>query len=277
MTSPVLTRAARALVLSLLAGGCGTAPTTTLDAATDAPPSAVADAPALPPRAAGTRAPPTAECDPADPTRCLLPWPSDVFTERADTATGLRVRVATARTLNRDDVATLSRADGFSRATPVLAGLPLEVDRATLGDGLDAALRVIVSEPGEALGEAVPMRMHRVVDTEGEPRHAARGISAPPAARVERTRRGAHRPRARHRGTRAHRQPSHPRGPRARRAPRRRRARPRGLPRALPTGPRRRAPRPRAGRTPLDLHHPQRRAAPGGAPDRARGHDPRGA
>jgi hypothetical protein len=167
VTSPALSRAARALVLSLLAAGCGATPVATPDASVDV--ASVADVPALPPRAAGTRAPPTAECDPADPTRCLLPWPSDVFAERADTATGLCVRVAPARTLNRDDVATLSRADGFSRATPVLAGLPQEIDRTTLGDGLDAAIRVVVSEPGASLGETVPMRMHLVADAEGEP------------------------------------------------------------------------------------------------------------
>lgn len=127
------------------------------------------DAPPLPERGAGVRAPRTAACDPSDPTRCLLPWPSDTFTERAaSTATGLRVRVDPARTINHDVVSVLSRADGFSRATPVLTGVPFVVQESSLGDGLTAAVRVVVAEPGDDFGAAVPLRMRSLPDPEAD-------------------------------------------------------------------------------------------------------------
>jgi len=163
----------RRSLLALLLAGCGATPETPrADAAvadvsvTDAP---AADVPPLPERAAGTRAPRTADCDVSDPSRCLLPWPSDVFAERDPAgATGLRLRVAPSQAVNRDDVTVLRYADGFSRATPVLTSVALEATRESLGDGERAAIRVVVTEPGEAFGTLVPVRMHLVPDPEAD-------------------------------------------------------------------------------------------------------------
>ncbi|MEZ4392301.1 MAG: hypothetical protein R3A48_14525 [Polyangiales bacterium] len=184
----------RFTLLAALALGCGSSAPSPDDAAARADAAAV-DAPPLPERAAGARAPRTAECDDADPARCLLPWPSDAFAEAAPgSATGLRLRVSTARTLNRDDVTVLSRADGFSRATPVLTSVPFEVDRGTLGDNLTAAVRLVVAEPGDDFGAAVPVRMNVVPDPEAEvpgslllafPRRPLRAASEHVAALVD--------------------------------------------------------------------------------------------
>lgn len=157
----------RRSVLALVLAGCGATPNTpSPDAGADA---VAADVPAPTPRAAGERAPRTANCDDLDPARCLLPWPSDAFAERDPaSATGLRVRVAMGSTINREDLSVLGRADGFSRASPVLTSVPFAVNAMTLGDGARAALRLVVSEPGEAFGTLVPVRMHPVVDDEAE-------------------------------------------------------------------------------------------------------------
>ena len=62
------------------------------------------------------------ECDPVDPTACLLPWPNDRFTRTDEaTATGLRVDLrADGTPVNADgiavDVFELNRNDGFSPA-----------------------------------------------------------------------------------------------------------------------------------------------------------------
>jgi hypothetical protein len=117
----------------------------------------------VPARAAGTRAPRTARCDTTDTVRCLLPWPSSAFLVRdAATPTGVRVQVELS-TLAMGDLATgVNRADGFSRSTPVITAFNAAVDPASLGDGVTAAMRLVVATPGEHFGEVVPLRMYAV-------------------------------------------------------------------------------------------------------------------
>lgn len=77
-----------------------------------------------PVREAADRTPPTADCDVGDPTRCLLPWPSNAFTEvDASTATGLRLAVQPDSLFVQDRVDCLNRADGFSRVSGIIVGL----------------------------------------------------------------------------------------------------------------------------------------------------------
>ena len=115
--------------------------------------------PEVTPREAGARAPRTAPCDELDPSRCLLPWPSDRFL-RADptTETGLRVAIDPGSVVEGDDVTSLNRADGHSRNSPLVTAFAGEYDPETVGDRVSGAIRLVVSEPGEALGEVVPLR-----------------------------------------------------------------------------------------------------------------------
>ena len=97
-------------------------------------------------------------CDPTDATRCLLPWPSASFMQDdATQATHLRLDVPMQGLVASDTTAGLDRADGFSRATPVMVGLAANIDPATLGDGATGALRLIVAE-GPHRGTVVPLR-----------------------------------------------------------------------------------------------------------------------
>lgn len=122
------------------------------------------------PRAAGTRAPRTAPCDPIDPTACLLPWPSDTFTQADEgTATGLRLHVVAEGFYPHDDPSSYARANGHSRISPVVTSFPRTIAAEALGDGVEGGLRVIVSEPGAALGEPVPLRFLAVQDAETSP------------------------------------------------------------------------------------------------------------
>lgn len=115
----------------------------------------------LPPeRALGERAPLTRECDSADSMRCLLPWPSDRFTQAdSDTETGLRLKVNAEALIGSDDASPLERADGFSRVNPVITAFDDELDAETLGQGVDAAVQLIVAEPGDHFGERVSLRV----------------------------------------------------------------------------------------------------------------------
>ena len=76
------------------------------------------------------------DCDPLDPSRCALPWPSQLFTEEADTPTGLQVKLG-ATTLPVDDAgnsidpADWNAKDGFSTVGPMMAFLG-DVDPASL-------------------------------------------------------------------------------------------------------------------------------------------------
>lgn len=155
---------------------CSPAPTgmdaSNTDAATDGSTEAArvpTDA-SFPARMPGARAPRTAMCDSADPTRCLLPWPSNVFT-RADpsTPTGLRLAVQDSALPGMDDsAASLLRADGFSRASPVMTGVTGALDPASLGDVTTGGLRVFNAQPGSAFGNPVAVR-YRVVVAPGGP------------------------------------------------------------------------------------------------------------
>lgn len=139
-----------------------------LCAAACSPPESTAETGfTAPDREAGERAPLTAACDGMDPTSCLLPWPSSVFTAvDAASPTGVRVHVDKASLDSDDDPASVNRADGFSRITPLLTGF-----EASLADPPDAAgLQLFLVQPGlPGSGEPVPVRLeiHPSKDEEG--------------------------------------------------------------------------------------------------------------
>lgn len=154
--------------------------TTTHDAGADAHVTHPADAaPAdrsapvdvfVPDRAPGQRTPLSAECDPVDGTRCLLPWPSNTFTVvDSTTATGLRLAVAKKGVGPGDDPASLNRTDGFSRVSTILTGFDGTIDKASLGDLTTGAVRLIVEQPGATFGQEVPLRFDVVTDTNVTP------------------------------------------------------------------------------------------------------------
>ena len=121
-------------------------------------------------RRLGERAPPTASCDAADPSRCLLPWPSDTFTTLdATTETGLRLELERDALGAHDDLSAILQADGFSRVTPILTAIDGQIDPSGVGDGVDGVLQVIVCEPGDHFGERVPLRIHVVIDDTQSP------------------------------------------------------------------------------------------------------------
>lgn len=117
----------------------------------------------IPDRMPGQRVPLSAQCDVADQARCLLPWPSNTFT-RVDmaSATGLRLAVSSQRLGGGDDAASLNRADGFSRVTPIVTVVTGVVDPASLGEGTNAVIRVVKSSPGMGNGTLVPLRLRAV-------------------------------------------------------------------------------------------------------------------
>jgi hypothetical protein len=105
-------------------------------------------------REPGERTPITADCDDRDPTRCLLPWPSNTFTvEDPSTVTGLRLAVNAASLPNPDRVDYLNLADGFSRIGGLMVGFDGELNpdrvnadpEASLSP--DAAFFVIDAQP----------------------------------------------------------------------------------------------------------------------------------
>lgn len=130
--------------------------------------ASMADADPLPsmpiaPRMPGVRAPLSAQCDPSDPARCLLPWPSNTFTRvDATTSTGLRVALTSSRLWGGDDATSLNRADGFSRVTPIVTVVQGVVDPASLGSGTNAVIRLVKASPGAGMGTAVPLRLRAV-------------------------------------------------------------------------------------------------------------------
>lgn len=138
----------------------------------------------IPDRMAGQRVPLSAQCDVADPARCLLPWPSNTFT-RVDrtSATGIRLAIASQRLGGGDDATSLNRADGFSRVTPIMTVVTGVVDPASLGEGTNAVIRVVKSSPGPGHGTLVPLRLRAVESrTTGRPETA---ILAYPLAPLE--------------------------------------------------------------------------------------------
>lgn len=118
-------------------------------------------------RAPGARTPRSSSCDPLDETRCLLPWPSSVYTVAETTSpTGLRVSLSFRSLPVRDSPASLNRADGFSVATPLAVGFPKPVDHRLHGQKATTAVRLILAQPGRAQrGQSVPLRLSVVNDS----------------------------------------------------------------------------------------------------------------
>ena len=110
--------------------------------------------PVVPDRAPGERAPLSAMCDPVDPARCVLPWPSNTYTVAdASRATGLRLALDPKGMPSRDEVGFLNLADGFSRLTPVMTAFPGKVPSA------EGALRLLSVQPGAPdEGQFIPLR-----------------------------------------------------------------------------------------------------------------------
>lgn len=135
-------------------------------------------------REIGERAPLSAACDESDPTRCLLPWPSNVFTVADPTTeTGLRLAVDPSSMKPDDDATFLNTADGFSRITGVATALSARIDPATAPP---EALRLFVAQPdGGLYGREIPLRVE-LVDGEGvnfpETLILGRPLNALPAA-----------------------------------------------------------------------------------------------
>lgn len=143
---------------------------------TDAADAAADTTPAPPPdRAPGERRPPAGPCDDADPTRCLLPWPSDTFATLApERPTGLRVAIPADAIPPQDDVAALDRADGFSRLSPIVTVFPpldpASVVTAPIADGAaDGPVRLFVAEPGPAFATAAPLDLDAFHELAPEP------------------------------------------------------------------------------------------------------------
>jgi hypothetical protein len=112
------------------------------------------------------RTPYQAACDPTDPVRCHLPFPSNAYTRiDPESATGLRLDVDAESLIAPDRTACLNLADGFSRATGVAVGFRAAIDPAVLSDdpaaSLDplAPLQVInIQADHPAYGERQPYR-----------------------------------------------------------------------------------------------------------------------
>ena len=98
--------------------------------------------PAFPDRQPGARAPLSSTCDPIDPSRCALPWPSNTFTVAdASTKTGLKLAIDRRALLGGEDVSFLNVADGFSRMSPMMTAFPGALSQDSLGSGADTAMR----------------------------------------------------------------------------------------------------------------------------------------
>jgi hypothetical protein len=138
------------LVLFFVLAACGASP----------PPPTFVD------REPGVRAPLSAACDALDETRCLLPWPSNVYTVAdSSSPTGLRVSISFRSLPVLDTPASLNRADGFSVASPLLVGFPRPLDHKFQGQKATTAVQVVLAQPGRSnRGEAVPLRLSLVAD-----------------------------------------------------------------------------------------------------------------
>ncbi|MCB9597033.1 MAG: hypothetical protein H6719_30195 [Sandaracinaceae bacterium] len=113
-------------------------------------------------RLEGDRTPRAARCDDIEPTRCLLPWPSNTYTVADPTTeTGLRLDVDM-RALNpRDDATSLALADGFSRVSPLLAVFEAPLAEETLRAGI----HLFLVEPGHPDRYAeVPLRVETITN-----------------------------------------------------------------------------------------------------------------
>lgn len=101
----------------------------------------------------------TAVCDGSDATLCLLPWPSGRFLRRdAATATGLRLEIGDRALPDGQDPVPLNRADGFSRATPVMTAFEGMVTAPGGEPRSDGPMRLLLAKPQhEAYATGVPL------------------------------------------------------------------------------------------------------------------------
>lgn len=145
----------------------------------------------VPDRLASDRTPLAGPCDNSDPSRCLLPWPSNRYTiADARTSTGLRLAVDTASLPVDDRADYLNLADGFSRATGVAAAFNGPIDAGSLSwdpaDSLqaDAPVQVINADPEHPqYGQRVPFRTEDRDATDAlEEKHLIIGRPAMPLA-----------------------------------------------------------------------------------------------
>ena len=94
-------------------------------------------------------------CDPLDPRQCLLPFPSDTFTEPDDrTDTGLHIRLPSEGTpTNKDgvqiDTTEWNRNDGFSPGSQILTHVP--------GIDLGSTGAAPITDIGASLAEDAPI------------------------------------------------------------------------------------------------------------------------
>lgn len=117
-------------------------------------------------RVDGDRTPLALECDPIDPGRCLLPWPSNTFTEPDPaSATGLRLHVDLSSMNEGDDASSLAAADGFSRVTQLVTVFDAPLDASTLRDAVHL---VVAQHDHPERGREVPLRVDMVSDEDGE-------------------------------------------------------------------------------------------------------------
>ena len=128
-------------------------------------PAAVAD------RAPGERRARTSTCDPIDPNRCALPFPSSAFVrEDPSSETGLRVSIEDPSLPGGEDEARfLNLANGFSRLSPVVTFFAEGVDTAFLdgfahGDPMpDPPVWLVNAQPDSpGYGSLVPVWMEVV-------------------------------------------------------------------------------------------------------------------
>lgn len=182
---------ATALVMALFAAACSDSgddkdsadTTTTVDSPDTTPPvtepTLADEATNAAVRAEVDKAP--AGCDPLDTTRCLLPYPSNAYTEDdAATDTGRRVSLpADGMPVNAEgavvDPAEWNRNDGFSPNTPILAYLP-DIDAeasqlpswtdigASLAD--DASVVLVDVDTGERIALWAELDAHAAEDVD---------------------------------------------------------------------------------------------------------------
>jgi len=114
-----------------------------------------------PDRQDGDRTPLTDACDDIDAERCLMPWPNDAFTVAdPEAVTGLRLSVPIERMNPEDDGSLFSRADGFSRVSPLVTSFAeaLDVDTAA------GSIHLYVAQHDRAeRGTEIPLRVDVVV------------------------------------------------------------------------------------------------------------------
>jgi hypothetical protein len=125
-------------------------------------------------RAAGDRRARTTSCDPIDPARCLLPFPSSAFMrEDPDSLTGRRVAIEDASLPGdgTDEAGFINLADGFSRISPLATMIEGGVDPALTagrvhGPAHEASpVHLINAEPGHPeYGTEIPVWLEVVDD-----------------------------------------------------------------------------------------------------------------